>query len=443
MPTYFRYDSWVKSVLGQAVAGAQIWVCTQPANVTPPVTPPRTTPVPWAGPNPQAPIFSDPNGVSLVTQPLLSDGFGHYNFYAAPGIYTVVVYNQGKLQNFYPDQSLGNISTNTITGTSILFETNGVADAQQLLRNLVSTPSVSVATDGSGNTTFGVTGTALTLKTNGVVNGNQFLLNLQDGAGVHITQDGAGNVAIINTAIPIFKTNGVTNGNQSLLNLVNGTGINITQDGSGNTTINSTITPLLLKTNGTTNGSQSLLNLLDGTGIHITQDGSGNTTVNSTLALKTNGVTNGSQTLLNLVDGTGTHITQDGVGNVTINNTSTLRTGAIIYTIDGGGSVITTGAKGQLDIPLNCTVTGWVLTADQSGSAVVDVLRSSYAGFPSTSSIAGSDKPTLSSVQKNENLSIGAWGSTALLAGDQLQFNVNSATTVQRLNLALIVTMTG
>lgn len=113
------------------------------------------------------------------------------------------------------------------------------------------------------------------------------------------------------------------------------------------------------------------------------------------------------------------------------------RTVSINFVIDGGGSVITTGAKGQIDLPVGATVTGWVLTGDQSGSAVVDVLRSSYANFPTTASIASSDKPTLASVQKNENLAVSVW-TTALVAGDQIQVNVNSITTCTRLNLTII-----
>jgi hypothetical protein len=117
------------------------------------------------------------------------------------------------------------------------------------------------------------------------------------------------------------------------------------------------------------------------------------------------------------------------------------RTGAIQYVIDGGGSTPGTGAKGQVSLPVACTVTGWVITADQSGSAVVDVLRSTYSGFPTTVSIAGSDKPTLSSAQKNEDLILSGWGSTALNAGDILQFNLNSATTVTRINVTINVTI--
>jgi len=117
------------------------------------------------------------------------------------------------------------------------------------------------------------------------------------------------------------------------------------------------------------------------------------------------------------------------------------RTAAIQFTIDGGGSVPSTGVKGQISIPSACTIKGWVITADQSGSAVVDVLRSTYAGFPSTSSIAGSDKPTLSSAQKNHDTTLTGWGSTAINADDIIQFNLNSVTTVTRINVTINVTV--
>lgn len=114
------------------------------------------------------------------------------------------------------------------------------------------------------------------------------------------------------------------------------------------------------------------------------------------------------------------------------------RQAAFCFEIDGGGSVPSTGAKGQVNVPTPCTIYGWVLTADQSGSAVVDVLKSTYSGFPTTASIASSDKPTLSSVQKNENLAVSVW-TTALAQGDQLQINLNSVSTVTRLNLTVLV----
>lgn len=121
------------------------------------------------------------------------------------------------------------------------------------------------------------------------------------------------------------------------------------------------------------------------------------------------------------------------------------RTAAICYTISGGGSVITTGAKGQLYIPTACTITGWTITADQIGSTVVDVLTATYSGSgnPTTASIAGSDKPTLASATNASNIPLTGWGTASISAGTQLQFNVNSASVVTILNITLIVTTSG
>ena len=110
-------------------------------------------------------------------------------------------------------------------------------------------------------------------------------------------------------------------------------------------------------------------------------------------------------------------------------------------TIDGGGSAITTGVKGYVTIPFDCTITGWVLTGDQSGSIVIDVWRDTYANFPPTvaDTIAGSEKPTLSSVQKNQDLTLSSW-TTTVTEGDVIGFNVDSATTVTKVTLIVKVT---
>lgn len=116
-------------------------------------------------------------------------------------------------------------------------------------------------------------------------------------------------------------------------------------------------------------------------------------------------------------------------------------TRSIQFVIDGGGAVPTLGPWGQISIPYNCTITGWTITGDQSGSAVIDVLRAPYAAFPTIASIAGSDKPTLSAAQKNVDSSLIGWGSTALNAGDELQVNLNSVATCTRLNLTITITV--
>ena len=120
---------------------------------------------------------------------------------------------------------------------------------------------------------------------------------------------------------------------------------------------------------------------------------------------------------------------------------TTVKTITITFIIDGGGSAITTGQKGHLEIPFACTITGWTIVADQSGSIVIDVWKDTYANFPPTvaDTIAGSEKPTLASVQKNQDLTLTTW-TTAVAAGDILAFNVDSATTITRVTLSLKVT---
>ena len=111
---------------------------------------------------------------------------------------------------------------------------------------------------------------------------------------------------------------------------------------------------------------------------------------------------------------------------------------AIVIHINGGGSVLTTGVKLYLSVPITMTITGWDLVADQSGSIVIDVWKDTYANFPPTvaDTIAGSEKPTLASVQKNQDTSLSSW-TTAITAGDVLGFNIDSITTCTWITLTL------
>jgi hypothetical protein len=129
-----------------------------------------------------------------------------------------------------------------------------------------------------------------------------------------------------------------------------------------------------------------------------------------------------------------------GLGNVANVN---LTTGALVWVIDGGGSAITTGVKGYLQVPFACTITGWRALADQSGSIVVDVWKDTYANYPPTvaDTIAGTEKPTLSAVIKNEDTSLSTW-TTSVSAGDILGFNVDSVATVTKVTLEILVTRT-
>jgi hypothetical protein len=72
----------VQGDTGQAIAGANIWVCigmVQPAYTSTPACAPA------------AAIYSDPMLMNPVAQPLVSDGLGNYNYFGVAGTYTEVI----------------------------------------------------------------------------------------------------------------------------------------------------------------------------------------------------------------------------------------------------------------------------------------------------------------------------------------------------------------
>lgn len=117
---------------------------------------------------------------------------------------------------------------------------------------------------------------------------------------------------------------------------------------------------------------------------------------------------------------------------------TSLATGQIVtinIIIDGGGSAITTGIKGHVIIDFALEVLEWATVADQSGSVVVDVNRATFANYPTTLSIAGTELPTISTSTKGEDRTLTSWSD--IDAGDVLEFEVDSITTLQRVTVAL------
>ena len=110
--------------------------------------------------------------------------------------------------------------------------------------------------------------------------------------------------------------------------------------------------------------------------------------------------------------------------------------------IDGQGSAISASAASYcvLSIPFACTVVSATLTADQSGSIVVDIWVTAFAsGVPTSnaSSIAASDLPTLSSAQTEQDTTLTGW-TTAIVANSLMLFHVNAgASAVQRVTVTI------
>lgn len=114
---------------------------------------------------------------------------------------------------------------------------------------------------------------------------------------------------------------------------------------------------------------------------------------------------------------------------------------AIEFVIDGGGSALTAGVKGYVYMPFDCTITAVVMLGDQSGSVVVDIWKDVYANYPPTNadSITAAANPTISSGVKSLDSTLTGW-TTAVTAGDVIGFNVDSATAITLLTVALLVT---
>jgi len=133
----------------------------------------------------------------------------------------------------------------------------------------------------------------------------------------------------------------------------------------------------------------------------------------------------------------------DAAAQITTLGLDNSKIAAINFIIDGGGSAVTTGVKGDLEIPFACTINRATLLADQAGSIVIDIWKDSYANAPPTvaDTITASAKPTLSSEQKSQDGTLTGW-TASIAAGDILRFSVDSASTVTRVTLSLKVTKT-
>lgn len=123
-----------------------------------------------------------------------------------------------------------------------------------------------------------------------------------------------------------------------------------------------------------------------------------------------------------------------------IPNPSLPRTRSITLALDGGGSALTTGIKADVYVPYACTIIACTMLADQSGSIVVDIWKLAYGSYPPTvaNTITAAAKPTITTALKSQDNTLTGW-TKSVIADDTLRFNVDSITTVTRLNLTLTV----
>lgn len=109
-------------------------------------------------------------------------------------------------------------------------------------------------------------------------------------------------------------------------------------------------------------------------------------------------------------------------------------------TFDGGSAVPSAGTKTRVQVDFAGTITAAVIYAgvgESTGSAQITVKKCGSASFPTTASIVASAPLVLSSQEKNTNTLMG-W-TTAIAAGDWIEFDLDSASGLTKVNAKLTV----
>lgn len=122
--------------------------------------------------------------------------------------------------------------------------------------------------------------------------------------------------------------------------------------------------------------------------------------------------------------------------NPTIKNN--LKVGAFGCTFDGAGASLITNTKTEIRVPFSGTITKATLLGKpgESGNIVIDVQKSTFAGYDTTASICGGAKPTIIGTNKAENNTLVGW-TTAFSVGDCFVFNIDSVTSFTQVTLIL------
>jgi len=102
-------------------------------------------------------------------------------------------------------------------------------------------------------------------------------------------------------------------------------------------------------------------------------------------------------------------------------------------TIGDGTTVPSTGSKGFVTVGFAGTIVSWYITANASGSCVVDLKRSG------TTIIGSGNKPTLATAQRANALANSSWTSKVVTKYDEFEFNLDSVATCTRINFVFFV----
>jgi hypothetical protein len=112
--------------------------------------------------------------------------------------------------------------------------------------------------------------------------------------------------------------------------------------------------------------------------------------------------------------------------------------------IDNGNRDITTGKKAHRIIPWDCEVVEWTISSADSGLIQWDINWCTYTDWPSTVSVGGSNLPAITLIAngKAQDTSVD-WAKTTFAAGDIIEFEVDSVTSLTNCILSIKIRRTG
>jgi hypothetical protein len=162
--------------------------------------------------------------------------------------------------------------------------------------------------------------------------------------------------------------------------------------------------------------------------------------------VKVTGVSTDTFTIVREQEGTSARSITVGdqiIAGLTAGLFSESQIGAVGITIDGAGSVLTTGFKGSIMVPYSGMIESVTVLADQTGSIQIDIWKDIYTNFPPTDddSITALAVPAISSGVKYQDTSLTGW-TKAVSAGDIIGFNIDSVSAITKVTVILKVRKT-
>lgn len=138
---------------------------------------------------------------------------------------------------------------------------------------------------------------------------------------------------------------------------------------------------------------------------------------------------------------------ENGVETVVgpVSGSSTL-VSVLSITVGNGVDVILAGTKGySAPLPYGGTIQSWTIAevsqSPISGSIVIDIGKDTTGNYPPTfpvDSVAGTEKPSLTSQKTNSDSSLSSW-TTTFNAGDCFAFNVESVALCKKVQILIKV----